>query len=165
MEQAYTAYFEQQAGGGGGPIEQSIGPVYQASFNQQSGRGCCGISGRILTAVATPLVAKGVRAVTEEVANASFGLIQDIQRDPTLPAIGQAAVNRAVEMGRNLKRRARGTLVGRGRVKKGKQKGKKVASKRKPASKTKIKRKGKPPKKQTGGGAQRERTQQQDIFS
>lgn len=165
MEEAYTSYFEQQAGGGG-HFERGIGNVYQASFTQQNGRGCCGIGGRVLTAVATPLVARGVKAVTEEVANASFGLLQDIQQDHSLPAIGHAAVSRAAEMGRNLKRRARNTLVGRGRGKQVKRK-KKPAGKPKRKTKTRIKRKTKRTRKQTGGGARRVRTQldHPDIFS
>lgn len=165
MEQVYTNYFEQQAGGGS-HVEGGIGPVYQASFTQQNGRGgCCGISGRVLTTVATPLIVKGVKAVTEEVANASFGLYQDIQRDASLPAIKEAAKSRAATMARNLKRRARSTLVGRGKGKGKKQKAKKAAKKAKGPRKTKIKRRAKPGRKQKGAGAQQVQTQRPDIFS
>lgn len=111
MEQAYLTYFSQQAGGGesiGG-----VGNVYQASFSQQNGHGCCGV-GRVLSAVATPLIAKGVRVIGEEGANAAFGFYRDVQQDGSLAAVGTAARKRIAEVGRNLKRRAAKALTGRG---------------------------------------------------
>jgi len=174
MDQAYQSYFQAQAGGGA-VAEPGIGPLYKASFAQQSGRGCCGI-GRVLTAAATPLIVKGVRAVSDEVANASFGLYQDLQQDATLPAIRTAAISRANQIRRNLARRARSTLVGRGSRKPAKKKKKptprrktqprkRKTARKKPPQKSRIKRRTRTINRQTGGGLQDERTNDLDIFS
>lgn len=177
MEQAYQSYFEAQAGRGSVP-EASIGSLYRASYAQQSGRGCCGI-GRVLTAAATPLLVKGMRAVSEEVANASFGLYHDLQQDSSLPAIRSAAASRARQIPRNLARRARTTLVGRGSQAKTKRtKGRKKATPRRRApprkrkttakrktQKTRIKGRAKPSRRQTGGGLVGVQTSDPDIFS
>lgn len=167
MEQAYAEYFQHQAGSG--HLERNVGPVYEASYASQSGRGCCGI-GRVLTAAATPLIVKGVKAVSEELSNAGFSLYRDIQRDPSLPAVSNAAINRLTEAGQNLKRRARRALTGRGT-----KQTRKRTTKRKPAkrrstasSKKKINRRSTASKRQTGRGAQRERKLSKtppDIFS
>jgi len=173
MEQAYQSYFEAQAGRGNA-TEPAIGSLYRASFAQQSGRGCCGI-GRVLTAVATPLLVKGVRAVSEELANASFGLYRDLQQDSSLPALRTAAASRAGQFRRNLTRRARATLVGRGSKTKTRKRTapprrktsprKRKATPKRKTRQTRIKRKTTPGRRQTGGGLHHERTIEPDIFS
>ena len=112
MEEAYQTYFQAQAGAGS-TADPRVGSLYKASFAQQSGRGCCGI-GRVLTEAATPLVVRGVKAISQEMADASLGLYRDVQEDPTLQGIRRAATSRAGQVRRNLIRRARTTLVGRG---------------------------------------------------
>lgn len=132
-------YFKRQAGAGS-RMEPDIGSVY-ASTPDQQGRGCCGV-GRVLTAAAAPLITKGIRAVSEELSNAGYGLYRDYRRDPTPSAMTNAAVSRLAEAGENLKRRARRALTGRGAAKKrSTSKPKKMAGKKKKTSGGKIKKK------------------------
>lgn len=185
MEHAYEEYYRKQAGAGATRPADSIGPVYRASFTKQNGRGgCCGI-GRVISAAATPLIAKGIRAVGEEAALASMHFYQDVQRDPSIRAVGHAAANRLAEAGQNLKVRARKALTGRGArgtkkkrtktspSKKTKKKGRvtakgrgKTSTKRKTGgtSKKRIKAKGKRPKAQSGRGTLPEQVPH-DIFT
>jgi hypothetical protein len=137
----YEAYYSSQAQRGRGAslstaTSNSIGPLYEASFTRQRGKGgCCGV-GRVLTQAVTPVLAKSVRAVGQEAANAAFGLIQDIRQDPSPRGVGQAAVERVREAGRRLKRRAKVALVGGG--------GKNISSsKRRKVSKKQVKSKSK----------------------
>lgn len=176
MEEAYTAYFAQQAGAGRGGANP-VGPVYEASYIRQNGRGgCCGLTGRYLTAIATPLIVKGMRAVGEEAANAAFGYYRDVtaaQEPLTFRAATTAAATRLSEAGRNLKRRARHALTGRGRKRTSKKAVKKrkkpVRPKKKPKKKLKASRKHS--KAQKGRGRTRGHTEADstsppvDIFS
>ena len=118
MENVYEQYFNQQAGRG--REEVGVGPVYEASFPYQKGRGCCGITGRYISALATPIIAKGLRAVGEEAASAGYGFYRDVTSENplSLRTIGESAVTRISEAGRNLKGRAKKALTGRGNAKK-----------------------------------------------
>jgi len=162
-------YYKLQAGAGS-RLEHGIGAVYERSLNEQSGRGCCGI-GRVLTAAATPLITKGLKAVGQELSNAGLGLYSDMRRNPSLP-LTRAAISRLAEAGENLKRRARKAFTGRGATtkKRSKKKVKKTAKKRTTSSvKKKIKRRATTSRSQKGRGAPRVKTPHQDappdIFS
>lgn len=173
MEQVYTEYFAKQAGAG--RSSSSVGPVYQASFSRQNGRGCCGLTGRYVTAVATPLLAKSIRALGEEAAAAGFGFYNDLTEAKaplTFRDVRKAAVSRLAEAGRNLKRRAKRTLTGRGA--KARPPKRRKAAKRKTTKRKKAKRKparrgtkrSRPRKSsQTGRGHSAAHTQPFDIFS
>lgn len=173
MEQVYTEYFTRQAGAGGSSA--NIGPVYEASYSRQLGRGgCCGLTGRYISAVATPILAKGIRALGEEAASAGLGFYSDMTNAPgpvTLRNVRDAAVSRLAEAGRNLKRRARRTLTGRGRktaVPKRKAKRstkRKTPTKRKKSQKKTTKTRRKSKTSQTGRGRATVQTVPFDIFS
>lgn len=155
MEDAFTHYFTRQAGAG--RTAADIGPVYERSYSHQNGRGCCGLTGRYISAIATPVLAKGIRALGEEAAAAGFGFYNDMTNAPapvTLRNVRDAAVSRLAEAGRNLKRRARKTLTGRGR----KRKPTTASAKRKPTKK-KRKPKKRKPKKSTKARRKRKTTQ------
>lgn len=164
MEQVYTEYFKTQAGGGK-TTPSSIGPVYQASFSRQNGRGCCGLTGRYVSAVATPLLARGVKALSEEAAAAGYGFYTDMANASgpvTFRQVRDAAVSRIAEAGRNLKRRARRTLTGRGSKRRVKRKPK--VKRAKPKKRTKARRTRK--RTQTGAGHASARSSTPfDIFS
>ena len=117
---------------------KSVGPLYEASFASQQGRGGCFGVGRLITEAARNVATRGAHAIGEEAARATFGLIQDVRQNPSFAGARSAVIERASQAGRNLKRRARNILTGRGEAKKPKKsppKKKKAGSqKRRPAS-------------------------------
>lgn len=147
---AYEDYFSHQAGMG------DVGRVYEASYIEQKGKGCCGV-GRVLNStVVAPILQRGLRALGQEGRTAALNIYRDVKKRPSLSTLQHSSATHLSEAGRNLKRRAKRVLTGRGRGDKtgGQRKKARGSKKKAPAKKRKstakgINRKQKPKKSQS----------------